>query len=163
MYQQTRLLDGDGIEPTPSKRARAARRTAQMQPPPRRELDAEEEDDFDMEFDDSFLRDVDVAAATATATHPRQLRDEFDLDEWDYVDDDSSFIRHVDEAEAQAHASTATTIKKKQTARPATTSRFFDRDSTRMATNDRTIYEVDSDGGSTKENRKPTDVVYISD
>lgn len=159
LYQQTRLLDGDTSQPTPSKRTRTARQPT-LRAIPTRPV-AEEEDDFDMEFDDSFLRQVDVVAATATS-RPSQPQEDPDPDEWDYADDDSSFIRQVDEVEAQAQARPSSTTTRRHVATAGTTSRFFDRSDTTRAGTGRTTY-VDSDEGSGKENRKPTEVVYISD
>lgn len=181
LYHQTELTRDD----TPSKRARTSR-TAQQPTTSRSdryapatiEIDDIDDDDFDMDFDDSFLREVDQVAASANRPIPIDMDDT--SVEYGFEDDDSSFIRQVDEAEARAT----------QRTQPVTSSRFFSTSTmaataggstsarskpktkpkarsnpTAMKDDERPVYVIDSDGSSGKENHDPndSDVVYLSD
>lgn len=167
LYQQTQLVNDAMDGPTPSKRSRSTRQApARLQA--NAVVDVEDEDDCSMEFDDSFLREVDQvtasasAGANATASGRNGNEDQEDVDdeEWGYLDDDDSFICQIDEAEAAA------TSQPRQTATTgSTTSRYFQsgRKASSTARDRQPVYVVDSDGSSTKENTRPTDIVYISD
>lgn len=183
LYHQTQLTRDGYAEPTPSKRARMTHQSesrSSRNVPKRQEIvdEDQDEDEFDLEFDDSFLREVDVvtASASATVSGPRANLQPIEVDDlsldWGYEDDDSSFIRQIDEAEAQATQRA-----------PVTTSRFFPVPSTSKtgckhknaieagpkrgttSGNKRAVYVLDSDGSSGKENNEPNDhdVWYISD
>lgn len=128
-------------------------------------------DDFSVDFDDSFLRQIDAVEAKASVKVNRPGRTEeaeVELDdgddEWD-LDDDASFLRQLDEVEERATAKVGGEKK---------TSRFFQpqqesgsrngngNGSGSRARNVQPVYVVDSDGDSGKENREP-EIVYISD
>jgi hypothetical protein len=114
------------------------------------------DDDESMDFDDSFLQQIDAVEARAGRPTNNFINDADDEDQYDF-DDDESFIRQIDEVEKAATRGSAVEERK--------TSRFFDpptnmnrnRGSTRKP-----VYVVDSDGDSGKENCEP-DIVYISD
>jgi hypothetical protein len=104
-----------------------------------------------MEFDDSFLRQVDAVEAKASIP-VIDLDDE--EDEFDFADDES-FFRRVDEVEKQAVSQTRSV--------GGATLRFFPvQSSGHRGSNRKPVYVVDSDGDSGKENNEP-DIVYISD
>jgi len=111
------------------------------------------DDDDSMEFDDSFLRQIDAVEARAGRPIDHFINDDEEEEEDDW--DDDSFIRQVDEVEKQAQARP-----------PAKTSRFFQpqngRNGGQSSSSRRPVYVVDSDGDSGKENCEP-DIVYISD
>lgn len=114
-------------------------------------------DEDDMDFDDSFLQQIDAVEARASRPVDNLINDDDDDDQYDF-DDDESFIRHVDEVEKAATSAPAEERK---------TSRFFDPPTGRTGSGGGgskriPVYVVDSDGDSGKENCEP-DIVYISD
>lgn len=120
-----------------------------------------DDDDDSMDFDDSFLRQIDAVEARAGIPAPPDdfIDDEEEEDQYDYgVDNDESFIRQIDEVEKAATRVPAEDER--------TTSRFFDPPPNRSGGNGQSkkkaVYVVDSDGDSGKENCEP-DIVYISD
>ena len=115
------------------------------------------DDDDSMDFDDSFLRQVDAAEARAGRTNA--VDDDDDEDQYGYDnDDDESFIRQIDEVEKAAISNPAQEERR--------TSRFFAPPPAGTGGNGQSrrkpVYVVDSDGDSGKENCEP-DIVYISD
>ena len=119
------------------------------------------DDDDSMDFDDSFLRQVDAAEAIAGQTNAVDdfINDDEDEDQYDYDnDDDESFIRQIDEVEKAAISNPAEEERR--------TSRFFAPPPAGTGGNGQSrrkpVYVVDSDGDSGKENCEP-DIVYISD
>jgi hypothetical protein len=119
------------------------------------------DDDDSMEFDDSFLQQIDAVEAIAgRGPFDNFLNDAEEEDQYDF-DDDESFIRQIDEVEKAATSKTLTEEKR--------TSRFFpppanaEGSGSRNGQNKRKpVYVVDGDGDSGKENCEP-DIVYISD
>jgi RecQ-mediated genome instability protein 1 len=116
------------------------------------------DDDESMDFDDSFLQQIDAVEARAGRPTNNFVNDDDDEDQYDF-DDDESFIRQIDEVEKAATRGSAVEERK--------TSRFFDTPvnpsgSRNGASKRIPVYVVDSDGDSGKENCEP-DIVYISD
>jgi RecQ-mediated genome instability protein 1 len=113
------------------------------------------DDDDSMDFDDSFLQQIDAVEARAGRPNNNFINDDDEEDQYDF-DDDESFIRQIDEVEKAATRDVEGERK---------TSRFFDPpiNENRSGGNKRKpVYVVDSDGDSGKENCEP-DIVYISD
>jgi len=109
-----------------------------------------------MDFDDSFLQQIDAAEARAGRPNNNFINDDDDEDQYDF-DDDESFIRQIDEVEKAATRGSAVEEKR--------TSRFFDpptNENRNGGSKKIPVYVVDSDGDSGKENCEP-DIVYISD
>jgi RecQ-mediated genome instability protein 1 len=141
LYTQSAQVDLAMAPPAGSKRARDDGSIHSL------------DDDDSMDFDDSFLRQIDAAEARAGRPMDNFINDEEEEEEEEDDWDDSSFIRQVDEVEKQAQARP-----------PAKTSRFFPPQNGRNGgqSSRKPVYVVDSDGGSGKENCEP-DIVYISD
>jgi hypothetical protein len=110
-----------------------------------------------MDFDDSFLQQIDAVEARAGKPVDEFINDDEEEDQYDFDDDDESFIRQIDEVEKAATARTPAEERK--------TSRFFAPPVSgdgHGGNKRRPVYVVDSDGDSGKENCEP-DIVYISD
>jgi RecQ-mediated genome instability protein 1 len=162
LYSQSAEVDRRMANSIPTKRPRNS--TA------RDDDSIQSVDDFSVDFDDSFLRQIDAVEAKASVKDNRPGRTEeaeVELDdgddEWD-MDDDATFLRQLDEVEERATAKIGGEKK---------TSRFFQPEqetsksgngngSGSRARNVQPVYVVDSDGDSGKENREP-EIVYISD
>jgi RecQ-mediated genome instability protein 1 len=115
------------------------------------------DDDESMDFDDSFLQQIDAVEARAGRPTNKFINDDDDEDQYDF-DDDESFIRQIDEVEKAATRNAEGERK---------TSRFFDPPTNPSGSRNGgskriPVYVVDSDGDSGKENCEP-DIVYISD
>jgi len=115
------------------------------------------DDDDSMDFDDSFLKQIDAVEARAGRPTNNFINDDGDEeDQYDFDDDDESFIRQIDEVEKAATRNVEGERK---------TSRFFDpptNENRNGGSKRKPVYVVDSDGDSGKENCEP-DIVYISD
>jgi len=116
------------------------------------------DDDESMEFDDSFLQQIDAVEARAGRPDTNFINDDDQEDQYDFDDDDESFIRQIDEVEKAATRNAEGGRK---------TSRFFDQPTDPNGVKNggskrKPVYVVDSDGNSEKENCEP-DIVYISD